>query len=195
MSLRIAQHISVLLNPLFNAVYTFGILLGCDPDLSGGSKLAMFGVVFLFACVVPIAHVSWLRWRGIIPSLEVDQRRQRQVPLIMGVLSYAIGYILLTRMQAPAIVTGLMFCYAANTLLVTLINHWWKVSLHAAGIAGPVVALIFQFGWPAALLFILVPIVGLARITLKKHTIAQVTVGVLIGAVLTPLQLYFLFHL
>lgn len=54
----------------------------------------------------------------------------------MAVLSYAAGYILLTSMQASPIVIGLMFCYATNTLLVAFITHWWKVSIHATGIAG-----------------------------------------------------------
>ena len=39
-------------------------------------------------------------------------------------------------MQASPIVIGLMFCYATNTLLVAFITHWWKVSIHATGIAG-----------------------------------------------------------
>ena len=136
MSTRAAQLISVLLNPIFNSTYTFGILVGTDGDLIKGRKLATFCVAFLFSSAVPIAHVAWLKWRGTVESLDVDQRQRRQGPLVVGILNYAVGYILLTSIQASPIVVGLMFCYATNTLLVAFITHWWKVSVHATGIAG-----------------------------------------------------------
>ena len=99
----------------------------------------------------------------------------------------------LNYMIAGYIVVGLMFCYTANTILVALITHWWKVSIHATGIAGPVVALIFRFGWLAVPLYALVPMVAQSRIRLGKHTAGQVVVGACIGTFLTAAQLYYLF--
>jgi len=194
-STRIAKLVSALFNPLLNSTYAFLLLVGNNVDLATGRKLVIFCVAFLFSSVVPIAHVAWLRWRGVIESLDVDQRQRRLWPLVVGILSYIAGYVLLARMQAPSIAAGLMFCYATNTLLVACITRWWKVSIHATGIAGPVMALIFRFGWPAVPLYALVPIVAQARVVLGKHTIGQVVVGLCIGTFLTAIQLRYLFHI
>lgn len=195
MSRKLAHILSTVFNPLLNSIYTFLLLVGAYGDLALGRKVAIFCVAFLFSSVVPIAHVTWLWRRGAVESLDVDQRQRRLWPLVVGTLSYVAGYVLLTRMQAPVIAAGLMFCYATNTLLVACITRWWKVSVHATGIAGPVIALIFRFGWLAAPLYALVPMVALARVILGKHTVAQVVVGACIGTFLTAIQLHFLFHI
>ncbi|UCH63158.1 MAG: hypothetical protein JSU77_01510 [Fidelibacterota bacterium] len=195
MSRHTAHLLSIVFNPLFNSIYVFLLLVGADRDLALERKLAIFCIAFLFSSVVPMAHVAWLKWRGIIESLDVEQRQRRLLPLIVGILSYAAGYLILFWMQAPAVVSGLMFCYAANTLLVAIITRWWKVSIHATGIAGPIVALIFRFGWLAVPLYALVPIIAQARVVLGKHTVWQVVVGACIGTFLTAFQLYYLFHL
>ena len=188
-----AKLLSTVFNPLLNSTYAFLLLVGTDGDLVKGRKLVTFSVAFLFSSAVPIAHVAWLKWRGTVESLDVDQRQRRLWPLVVAVLSYAAGYILLTSMQASPIVVGLMFCYATNTLLVAFITYWWKVSVHATGIAGPVVALIFRFGWPAVPFYVLVPLVSWARVVLGKHTAGQVVVGACIGTFLTAIQLHHLF--
>ncbi len=195
MSRKLAHILSTVFNPLLNSTYTFLLLVGTHGDLALGRKVAIFCVAFLFSSVVPIVHVTWLWRRGVVDSLDVDQRQRRLWPLVVGILSYIAGYVLLTRMQAPVIAAGLMFCYATNTLLVACITRWWKVSVHATGIAGPVIALIFRFGWPVVPLYALVPIVAQARVVLGKHTIGQVVVGACIGTFLTAIQLHFLFHI
>lgn len=195
MSSGIARVLSTVFNPLFNSTYAFLLLIGTDGTLPEERKLAIFCVAFLFSTVVPIAHVAWLKRRGAIESLDVDQRQRRLWPLIVGIMSYTAGYLILARMQAPPVVVGLMFCYAANTLLVACITRWWKVSIHATGIAGPVVALIFRFGWPVVPLYAMVPLVAQARIVLGKHSAWQVVVGACIGTLLTAIQLHYLFHI
>jgi membrane-associated phospholipid phosphatase len=68
----------------------------------------------------------------------------------------------------------------AVSLLVTLV---WKVSIHTAVVAGSEAILVLVFGpW----LFALTPVVLLvawARLQLGQHTVAQVTAGIALGAV------------
>lgn len=196
MSRNYAKLLSAVFNPLLNSTYAFLLLVGTtDVELAVRRKLSIFCIAFLFSTVVPIAHVAWLKRRGVVESMDVDQRQRRFWPLVVGILSYAAGYLILVRMQVPPVVVGLMFCYATNTLLVACITRWWKVSIHATGIAGPVVALIFRFGWPVVPLYALVPLVSQARVVLSKHTAWQVVVGACIGTFLTAIQLHYLFHI
>lgn len=87
-----------------------------------------------------------------------------------------------------------MFCYATNTLLVVLITNWWKVSVHTTAMSGPLVVLAYQFGNVVFPFFGLIPLVGAARLVLKRHTVAQVLVGAAIGVLMTALQIQLLFR-
>lgn len=195
MSPKLSRVLSTIFSPLLNSTFAFLILIGADGDLTPGRKVQMFSIAFIVTSVVPIVYLGWMKWRGTVDSMDVDRRQQRLRPLIVGITSYAIGFVLLARLQAPDIVLGLMFCYATNTLFILLITRTWKVSVHATGISGPVVALVFRFGWHAVPLFILIPVVAWARVALGKHTVVQVVVGALIGIFLTAVQLRFLFDL
>lgn len=82
-----------------------------------------------------------------------------------------------------------MFCYGTNTLIVFFINLKWKISVHAMGVAGPAIALMF-FTPLGFFLGLLTPLVMWSRISLKKHTRNQVLAGSVLGYVLTFLQIY-----
>jgi membrane-associated phospholipid phosphatase len=93
--------------------------------------------------------------------------------------------------SAPIIIQALMFCYATNTLFVLLITVWWKVSVHTTAASGPLVALTYSFGSLVFPFYLIVPLVGLSRLILKKHTILQVIVGMLIGIIGTAVQVHY----
>lgn len=112
---------------------------------------------------------------------------------MLGVLHFFIGFLLLTLLKAPPLISGLMFCYATNTFIVVMITIYWKISLHAIGVSGPFAALLFQLGWQAWPLGLIIPLVGVSRVILKKHTVMQVVAGTLIGLGSTSLQIYLFF--
>ena len=85
-----------------------------------------------------------------------------------------MGFSFLTLFGAPSIVRGLMFCYVTNTIVVLLITRRWKISIHTTAIANPLVAIVVHFGWMMAPILVLVPIVGLARVKMKRHDEWQV---------------------
>jgi membrane-associated phospholipid phosphatase len=72
-----------------------------------------------------------------------------------------------------------------------MITRRWKISIHTTGIAGPLVALTYQFGWMLLPLYILIPIVGLARVKMHRHTQLQVVAGGILGVAMTIVQLYY----
>ncbi len=86
-----------------------------------------------------------------------------------------------------------MCCYASNTLLVMLVAKWWKISVHTTGIAGPLVALAYAFGPVVHSFFLLIIVIGVARVHLKRHTVLQVLVGGALGLLLTYLQFHIFF--
>jgi membrane-associated phospholipid phosphatase len=70
----------------------------------------------------------------------------------------------------------------AGLVASTLVTLVWKVSFHAAVVAGAAVVLVAVFGPALAVLAPLVALVGWSRVASGDHSPAQVVVGVLLGA-------------
>ena len=190
---RIASATSVILNPMSNSSVALLLIIILGAGINDWHDVLILAVTILFATAFPVVILLALKQSGRVESLDVEDKTKRPRPLLIGVASYLLGFVALTFLDAPLIARGLIFCYATNTFLVAMISIWWKVSIHAAGIAGPLTALNIQFGWIVAPFYLLVFLVGAARVILDKHTIPQVIVGALIGVTLTATQLYLLF--
>jgi membrane-associated phospholipid phosphatase len=150
----------------------------------------------IFACIMPVLLVfRWIegkRHHGQKIDIDIPERKDRNYPLIIAILSYFIGTAVLYTLNAPTMTTILMFCYFSNTLIVFFINLYWKISIHAMGVAGPTVVLIYAFGPIGAVFATIIPVVMWSRVYLKRHTIGQVVTGALLGFILTILQIHYL---
>jgi membrane-associated phospholipid phosphatase len=130
---------------------------------------------------------------GKISDLDASQKEQRIFPLTLGIIYSGIAFLILTYMQANPLVRGLMFCYMTNTIITILITRYWKISIHAIGVGGPIAVLwLAEFQYPIPALLILIA-VSYSRVILKAHTILQAVAGALLGLVLTYSQLNFFF--
>ena len=148
---------------------------------------------FIFSNLIPIITIIVLQRYGIISDLDASIRKQRILPLSLGVLYAAIGFIVLTLQNADAIIRGLMFCFITNTVIIILITRYWKISIHTMGVAGLIAALwVNGEQFPLIMGFILV-LVAIARVVLKAHNISQVIAGSFLGMVLTYVQLHLIF--
>lgn len=188
-----ARLVSEVFNPLINPIVTFLVLAVSGSRQSNAMVFLHWGVAITFASGLIFLYIAYLKQKRIIDSTELIVREQRISPLTFAVLSYALGFGVLTLLNAPWLMRGLMFCYATNTMVVLMITRRWKISIHTTGIAGPLVALTYQFGWMLLPLYILIPIVGLSRVKMRRHTPLQVFIGGILGVVMTIVQLYY-FH-
>lgn len=150
-----------------------------------GQLTAGLSVAILFASALPLVAMVILARLGVIDSVDVSDRTKRAVPLALSVLSYLIGLGLLVLIGAPLLVQGLMLAYALNTFVAGLITLGWKISVHAIGVATPLVVLTAAVG-PAMLpVFALLALIGAARVALDRHSTLQVVAGTLLGILLT----------
>jgi membrane-associated phospholipid phosphatase len=186
-----ARLVSEVFNPLINPIVTFLILALGDQEQRTQNIFLNWIVAITFASGLIFLYIAYLKQKRAIDSTELIIREQRISPLTFAVLSYALGFGVLTMLNAPWLMRGLMFCYATNTMVVLMITRRWKISIHTTGIAGPLVALTYQFGWMLLPLYILIPIVGLARVKMHRHTHLQVFAGGILGVVMTIVQLYY----
>lgn len=190
---RTATILSIVLHPILVPVPVFLALSMPRMLQDAGLGVLEFGAAVFFSSGSIALSLVFMRSRGIIDSLSIDDRDNRLVPLLVGALLYFLGFLVTRVVDSTTVVQGLLFCYATNTLVVAVISIRWKISIHTMATSGPVAAMITTFGirvWP---LLLLIPAVGVSRLILRKHTALQVIVGAFLGLTLTWLQLTLFF--
>ena len=161
--------------------------------MARGTGFLLFSATgILFAGIIPVLLTIY--WSMLVRNIPYDipDKGDRTWLLILVIISYGIGATAFFLLQAPWLLTGLMICYCTNTIIVLVINLWWKISVHAMGIAGPMAAVLFAVGLPALLLLgFLLPVMW-SRVYLRRHTLCQVIAGAVLGFILTGIQLFLL---
>jgi membrane-associated phospholipid phosphatase len=115
------------------------------------------------------------------------QRELRGVLYSVGWVSIVVCFVVLNLLNAPRV---LIICLAALAVWVPLqlgVNHYFtKVSAHTATAAGCAMGLLLLGELPTIqsqiLVFLLVMLIGWARVVTKNHTVLQVVLGTLLGA-------------
>ncbi len=189
-----AKLISAALHPLLTPAVGFLMLITTNERLNLTEKVISTVIAVSFSCLFPIASLWYLLQKGTVESIDVVVREQRPWPLTLASINYFVGFLLLSSVQAPELVQGLMFCYGTNTLVVALITIWWKVSVHTTAMSALLVALTYSFGPWVLPFFLLVSLVGISRVVLNRHTVSQVIIGGLLGLVLTAIQIQLFFQ-
>ena len=185
---RLATGISDVFVPPLMAAIAF--LLLCLHYANNFGQFALWIITcFIFASMLPMAYVIYLKINGQVSHPLIPIKEQRNKPYLYGMMCYTIGFILLIFLHAPILITALMFCYLTNTAITFIINRSWKISAHTMGVAGPLMCL--SFLWPKSVLpvYLLIPVVGWARVYLRAHTLMQAIAGGLLGLLLTFIQL------
>ena len=196
--LKIAKAISTFTNPPIICIPLFFIICLVLSFENGTFDLSEFIVLelisLIFASVLPMAII--LYWvKKLDTDSDISNREDRFTPLVVGIISYFIGFLVSLFIGRDHFLTALLLCYAVNTGVVLLITSKWKISVHTTGLSGPVGALILLLGPIGALFAVLYPILIWSRVTLNKHTLAQAIAGGVQGFFLTILEMYLYIYL
>lgn len=159
-----------------------------------GLLSAPYSILLCFLCFAFLPFLSILYFhRKKVVDLYVSKRKARTPFYLIAIASYSFATIIFLVTS-----TKIMFLLALGSLLVTIIlmgvNLFWKVSIHCAGVTGPIFALICVFGINALPLTSIVGLVGWSRIKLKNHTFAQTLVGTLISLTVVPVVFTMLYY-
>jgi hypothetical protein len=158
------------------------LLLRVDPAVP--QRLAGWGVSLVFLTIIPALSLLFYIPRRNEPWVSTE-KRQRVMSFVFMAVSYPIGFVILELIHAPAIFQAIMLTYVIVVLALILVNLFFKASGHAAGVAGPVSALIYLYGLIATPLIALIPLTMWARVRAQGHTLPQTIIGALLSAVVT----------
>ena len=176
--------ISVLFHPFLLGTAAFAVIIFID-DTAAMVKLLYFLIAVMAIVIVPLVYVVKMKRSGGTSSIDIPERELRSGPFIIGIVTYLVALFLFWILKAPAPLMILMWAYAFNTTVATLITSYWKISIHGMGVGGPVAALGYVVSPGFYWVFLIVPILTYSRVSLKAHTVMQVIAGFVLGFLLT----------
>jgi membrane-associated phospholipid phosphatase len=148
-------------------------------------------ICFSLFAFFPFLPVFYFYKKNIV-DLDISKKEMRTPFFVIAATFYSIAAVIFF-ITNTEIMFLLALSYAFVTVILLLVNRVWKVSVHSAGVTGPIFALIFVFGLIVLPLSLLIVLVSWSRIKLKKHTFTQTFVGSLIpiavGITLYPIFL------
>jgi len=114
----------------------------------------------------------------------VSSRRDRIPLFIPGILSYFASYLLFNA-AGYTVFAMLELVSFVSSFILFVISFWWKISIHLASLAIPIVFFTI-IGYPATLLLSpLLPLLGWARVRVGAHNWRQVLAGCFVGFIST----------
>lgn len=184
--------LSWILVPLLVPVYATILIMNLSllSVLPFSTKLIFTLVVLLFTTVLPMILVIILKKLGYVDDLGLNGRKERLIPYIITILSFmGVAYFFHTK-HAPLWMSLFYVGGALAGFINMIINFKWKISAHAAAMAGLVALLVIINGdgmphpymiWWISATILLSGMLGSARVWLGRHTVMQVICGYAVG--------------
>jgi len=186
----LAKLLSRLLHPVFIPTITLAIISTKFLNviiLSNQLNIIIIGTV-IFTLLFPLLSILYLLFTKRIKSLQIEEKEERILPILITIIWMLIGYYFLNSILEYAPIVKSIYLGMITTLVITLfITKYWKISLHMAAIGGCWgVFLNLQYIYGGVmnyviLILILSGFLGYSRAILKAHNMRQIYSGFFLG--------------
>lgn len=195
----LSQACSIVLYPMLMPLY--GMLLFFTstqtllPLLPTAYIVIGIAGTMVLTLLIPVILLLYMWRKGYIDSLHMHDSKQRTTPYIYTLICYCFwAYFLHATLQLPIFMLLVAIGAIVALLIVTIINHWWKISAHLTGIGGllgGICSFALNYSILPIYLIIIVLLLSLllmyARLYLNAHTPLQVVCGFLLGLISTSI--------
>ena len=188
---KLAKKLSIVFHPLLMPVYGMAIIFSA-PTLFGylpfNVKKLLLLIMLVNNVLLPLSLLPFFIRMNIISSWTITERKERNFPLIITTILYCITSFLIFRFNIPVFLKTYIFAACFISLIVTVINFWWKISLHSVG-AGALISLVFILSlkmltpleWYLISTVVIGGLVLSSRLKLNLHSPQQVWIGLFTG--------------
>jgi membrane-associated phospholipid phosphatase len=205
-----AKIISVIFHPLLVLTYMLILLLIVNPYLFGVNSVSEKGSIkliltVLFSTFLIPAFAIFMMWRlKLISSIEMTDKQDRIGPFIAtGVFYLWVFRSVLEDSNMPAAFLIAVLGTTMGLFICFLINLFFKISLHAAGMGGLIGMVLiimwlysygsfllhlpfigateFSINFVLILCLLIAGVVGSSRLFLRAHTPRELYAGFLLG--------------
>ena len=187
----LARIIAIIFHPLLIPVYGMTIIFSA-PTLFGylpfHAKKLIILIMLINNVLLPLSMLPFFFQKKIISSWNMSERRERNIPLIITTVLYGATSFIIFRFPVPVFLKSFIFASLFLSVIVTIINFWWKISLHSVG-AGALIGLVLILSikmltpleWYLISAIIAGGFVLSSRLKLNIHTPLQVWTGLFTG--------------
>ena len=152
-------------------------------------KVFILVIVCVFTILLPTLTIDLFRRLNRWTNWQLSHRKHRHLPYLVTIACYVACEWLFIQMNTALFMRGMILATLVAGVGCAIVNIWWKVSTHMAGMGGlfgTVISFSYLFYFnpiiPMCCLLLLSGVMGTSRMILRQHTLSQVIVGFLIGA-------------
>ena len=157
-----------------------------------GYKVFVISIVLLFTVIIPRVTIDLFRRVNKWTHWQLSHREHRHMPYFITIARYIACLVLFMQLNTALFMRGMILATLVTSLICAIVNIWWKVSTHMAGMGGlfgTVIAFSYLFYFnpivPMCCMLLLAGLMGSSRMLLRQHSLSQVIIGFLIGAFVT----------
>lgn len=187
-----ARLVSYLFHPLLFTTYLvvlLGLLMPRFLLIPPEAVWRFAGFVAVITFVFPAANLVMLKAFGTIPSLEMQERKDRLLPFFMITIFYGIVCAMFFfKVSINVNFNKLMLIATAMTAVAAVATVFFKVSIHSLAMGGALGIILplnkaaeGELLYPAAALIVVAGVVMSARLYLQAHTLREVGYGAALG--------------
>jgi hypothetical protein len=174
-NLLTAPAMSVFIVPLFSYYAPLG-----TGDIS---PLISTVVGIIFLSILPSIPVLLAVRRGG-QDFEVSEKSQRSTFFMLALISYGVGAVIYHFTHSQTMFT-LCVAFVLVTVIITVINQFWKISVHSTGSAGLITAMVWVLGLWMLPLYLLTAATLVIRYKMEAHDLKQLGAGAVMAIIVT----------
>ncbi|MCK4853718.1 MAG: hypothetical protein KAT31_05645 [Bacteroidales bacterium] len=188
---KFSKIISHIFHPLLIPTVGFLVLFNSGTYLSYlpfNLKAWITAIVFVCTFFIPLMFILFLRYQEIINNIQMKERKERHVPVIITFFLFVFCYYLIRRIDIPSMFYAYMLGGLITLLITLLITIRFKISIHMVGMGGLLALILFisyylkvNLSFYLILAVLIAGITGTARLQLKAHTPVEVYSGFMTG--------------
>lgn len=173
----IAKLISAVLNPfVVIMIMSFALTFSFQWIILTLAVLSILAIV-----------IHFLVKKKVFSDFDVSIQKQRPLLYLLEFVSGLIYLFIIYFLHAPKELLLGTVIIILELIVLGIVNKFIKASGHIAILSAIVTLFVFAYGWFYLLGFLLVGILAWSRLTLERHSLKEVIVGLLIGILLTVL--------
>lgn len=191
--MRLAKILSYITHPILITTYLLAYVLFQKNSylfytITPSGRFFFIGITIALTIIAPLISVAYLVYQKQVTNFYLDNRSERIVPMAIAV-AYTLGlYYLFQKFSLPPLIMSVIGVGVVGVAITLCVTLFWKISAHMMGVSGFTGAVLALSSEQLPVspeiilsLFILIGLVGTARIKQDSHTIEQVLIGGVLG--------------
>ncbi len=192
----LATIVSYVLHPVFMPSAMTVILYKLSPLSFAGVNVMDFAKqplpvlvsIIVSTAFFPLLSVLLMKGLGFVESIQLDNPKDRIIPLIATMTFYFWISNVMSNTNAPFLLRVLLLGSFWGVIALFMVNIFFKISMHttaAGGAVGMIVVLMLNSSVnmvvPFFVTLLIAGVIGTARLILSAHSKSQVWLGYIVG--------------